>query len=107
MIINESGILTGLGILGTTAVFLSVFKKRFLRYFSVSLLAFIVIELVVAYFPLEDFGLLWLLHMPSILLLGVDEIFERHGWLVSTIAHAADLLLWSFLAAVTLFFHQK
>ena len=37
--------------------------------------------------------------MPSAVLLG-DETLERHGLLISTIAHIGDLVLWSALLSI-------
>jgi hypothetical protein len=48
-----------------------------------------------AFLMFSTWGLWMTAHLPSIAVLGVDEIVERHGVFISTAAHFADLLLWA------------
>lgn len=41
-----------------------------------------------------------ILHLPSMLILGVDENLERHGRVVTTAGCVADLILWATLGRV-------
>jgi hypothetical protein len=88
------------GLLAGFAAILRLFQVRFLSILALTLLGFVAVELILSFIPLDFFGgCWWYLHAPSITVLGFDEILERYGWIVSTAAHAADLLLWSVLLA--------
>jgi len=97
--------LSGLVGLGALGVIFRLFRNHLLRYISISLLVLVGLELLLVYVPLEFLGFFWWhLHFPSIIALGADEILERHGWLVSTVWHAGDLLLWSLMSGAIIFF---
>jgi hypothetical protein len=52
-------------------------------------------------------GVWWAVHMPSAMALGVDEIVERHGTVVSTALHLGDFFLWSALITGVFWFREK
>ena len=52
----------------------------------------------------STWGLWMTAHIPSMAALGMDEIVERHGVVISTLGHLADLLLWASL--MTLVYRQ-
>ena len=114
--VDAETLAVGLGAFAGLAVLLRLATGRFWRLLSVTLLVLAAVETPL-YFSelLTPLGLLpypailalgstwWCLHLPSALLLGGDEILERHGLLLSTVAHLADLLLWGTLIAVVIF----
>jgi hypothetical protein len=65
----------------------------------VYLAAFAVLDLGMMWSGIGE-ALWWLIHSPSAIALGLDEILETHGAVVSTTAHVADLVFWSALLTV-------
>ena len=74
-------------------------RLKAIRNFAVFLGMFALLELTLMWSGSEE-SLWWLMHMPSAIALGVDEILENHGRFVSTLAHVGDLVFWSTLAAM-------
>lgn len=96
MKIDGTAWFASLTLLGPTAVLIRSGRKGFARRLANWFLVFLGAEILLSLIPVQTFGMLWWdLHMPSALALGVDEIAERHGIFLSTVAHFADLLLWS------------
>ena len=83
-------------------------RRGFLRAFAIYLGALAVIDLALLWTGIAGW-LYWWIHCPSAFALGVDEILERHGTLVSSAAHAGDLVLWSILLALLTYLksHRK
>lgn len=89
-------------------------QRFLLALFGVSLLSLIVMApyLVFEWVPPVRAGLIgvalivasqsgmMVLHLPSMLILGVDENLERHGRVVTTAGCVADLILWATLGCV-------
>ena len=96
MKIDPQSVYVGMGIVGAFAGCLGIWRRRLARIFAASLAGFLLFELF-CLVASPDFlrGVWWLVHMPSAIALGADEIFERHGALVSTAFHLADFFLWS------------
>lgn len=74
-------------------------RRKPIQIFAVFLAAIAVLDLVVMWSGVGGV-LWWFMHFPSAIALGVDEIMETHGVLVSTAAHTADLVLWAALLSV-------
>src|SRR2546421_4513663 len=96
MKIDPHGVYVGMGVVGTVAGGLGIWRRRWSRIFAVCLAAFLLFELfcLVVSPPILE-GVWWAVHMPSALALRVDEIVERHAILVSTVFHLGDFFLWS------------
>lgn len=69
-------------------------RRRALQFFAMHLAFLSVLDLLLVWVGVGE-RLWWLIHFPSDILLGFDEILERHGLLVSTIAHVGDLVFWA------------
>jgi hypothetical protein len=106
--VDDRALVAGLTGMAALAAFLRVNRSSFLRLLGRAVLCFIGLELVLVVVGGEVLGSLWwAIHLPSALLLGVDEILERNGLVVSTLAHFADLLLWSAVAAAALSIQRR
>ena len=98
--VDERALYVGLASLTGVGVVLYRVRSRFLFQFSVAIFSFVGLEVLLGIVGTEAAGAVWwLIHSPSALALGVDEILERHGVVVSTLAHIGDLLLWSLVVA--------
>jgi hypothetical protein len=98
MKIDPHSVYVGMGVAGAVAGGLGIWRRRLSRIFALCLAAFLVFELfcLVVSPPFLE-GVWWAVHMPSAMALGVDEIVERHGVVVSTALHLGDFLFWSAL----------
>jgi len=94
--IDPQSVYIGMGAVCAIAGCLGFGRRRLARIFAVSLAGFLFFELF-CLVASPDFlrGVWWLVHLPSAIALGADEILERHGALVSTTFHLADFFLWS------------
>ena len=98
--VNERALYAGIASLAIAGVALRAAGPRSLRRFATALLCFAGLEALLVLLGGKVAGSIWwLLHAPSALLLGVDEILERYGPVVSTLAHLGDLVLWSVISA--------
>jgi hypothetical protein len=101
MAVVDGTVFIGAGVSAVGAgICLARSRSWFVRNWAVALLTLLVFELACVLGPVDLLApTWWLLHTPSILLLGVDEIVERHGPLVATTLHLADLVLWAAVVA--------
>jgi hypothetical protein len=105
MKVDPQSIQIGMAVVAFIAALLGFCRRRLARVFACYLAAFLAFELFCALVRFDWVeSLWWMVHMPSALLLGADEILERHGALVSTVFHLGDYFLWSavFIGAVLL-----
>jgi hypothetical protein len=96
--IDAQSVYVGMGALGAFAAILGALRRE-LRFFVACIAGFLAFELICLITPLDSLrNVWWTVHAPSAILLGVDEILERHGVVVSTVFHLADFVFWSALA---------
>jgi hypothetical protein len=99
--IEPQSVYVGLGVAGALAGGLACWRRPFVRVFAGVLGVFIAFELVCLLTALRLLGAAWwMIHIPSAIALGGDEILERHGPAVSAVFHVGDLLLWSALVTI-------
>jgi hypothetical protein len=100
MKIDQNSVYVGMGVVGAVAGGLGLWRRRLPRIFAACIAAFILFELFcLVVSPPFLGGVWWAVHTPSAMALGVDEIVERHGAVLSTAFHLGDFFLWS--AAIT------
>ncbi len=102
MRIDPDAVGIGLAALLPVSVLCYLIRKRFFRIFAIVLLGLTVLEMAFPILPDWTVEIRWSLHWPSTLILGGDEILERHGVWISTIGYIADLILWSVVGAIPL-----
>lgn len=108
MKIDPHSIHTGVGALGLIAVCLAPWRVRLLRIFAISLTVLVFFEWICLATGFDWLvWLWWLVHFPSAIALGVDEILERHGPVVSTAFHLGDLLFWSVIATAVVWWRDR
>ena len=80
MKVDQQSVYVGMGVVGTIAGVLGLWRRRLLRIFAVCLAALLGFELL-CFLTGPDFlvPVWWAIHMPSAIALGADEILERHG----------------------------
>ena len=108
MKIDPQAVQTGIGALGLFAACVAPWRVRLLRVFAISLAALVLFEwvcLATGFDPLV--WLWWLVHMPSAIALGADEILERHGRVVSTAFHLGDLLFWPAIVTAVVWLRDR
>jgi len=107
MKVDQQSVYVGMGVVGTIAGVLGLWRRRLLRIFAVCLAALLGFELL-CFLTGPDFlvPVWWAIHMPSAIALGADEILERHGAVVSTVFHLGDFFLWSALITGFLWFRD-
>jgi hypothetical protein len=93
MKINPTAVNITCAVLLPIAASLIHIRKRTIRIFATFLLGFLILEITQNLIGVGE-ALWWIIHTPSVIALG-DEIVERHGILISTAGHVADLFLWS------------
>ena len=74
-------------------------RRKWLKSFSIVLFSLTTMDLLA---NITGYGrLLWWspIHLPSTLILGVDEIVENHGVIKTTAGYVIDLLAWSSVIA--------
>jgi hypothetical protein len=94
MKVDYTAFLISSGVLVYISMMLFCIRKRLLRIFLSIFIGFIVLEFLLPFLGIGQ-GLWWCIHLPSVIILGVDETLERHGVFISTFFHFADLILWS------------
>ena len=108
MKIDPQSVYVGMGVVGAIAGGLGIWRRRLLRIFAVCLAGFLVFELLCLVAGLEFLvPVWWAVHMPSAIVLGADEILERHGAVVSTVFHLGDFFLWAALITGVFWFRQE
>jgi hypothetical protein len=75
---------------------------RFCRVFAILLMVLTLLDMSFSMLPAWSVKLQWAIHSPSTVILGGNEILERHGVWISTIGYMADLVLWSVVGAISL-----
>jgi len=108
MKIDPHSVYVGMGLVGAVAGGLGICRRRLSRIFGVCIAAFLLFELfcLVVSLPFIE-GAWWGVHMPSAIALGVDEVVERHGAVVSTAFHLGDFFLWSALITGIFWFRDR
>src|SRR2546423_15306216 len=107
MKIDPHAVQTSIGAIGLVAVCPGPWRVRLLRVFAISLAVLVVFEwlcLSTAFDPLV--WVWWLVHLPSAIALGVHEILERNGRVVSTAFHLGDLFFWPAIATAVVWFRD-
>jgi|SRR6185369_7181443 len=108
MKINPQSVYVGMGVVGVVAGGLGIWRRRLSRIFAVCLAGFLAFELFCFLVALQFLApVWWAVHMPSAIVLGADEILERHGAVVSTAFHLGDFFIWSALVTGVFWLRDK
>jgi len=75
-------------------------RKAILKTFSVVFATLVALDLIANLTGLGPFFWWSPLHWPSTMGLGVDEIVENHGVILTTIGYVADILIWAIVITV-------
>ena len=81
---------------------LCLIPSRVIRIFSISLAGISVFDLLNFWIGIAE-PVWWLMHLPSTIALGADEILERHGIFLGTVGHVSDLIILATILTAAIF----